>query len=288
MAKRPPSSPPPEAPQLSATQMRTRISRIQRVIGELQDFDPKTVQNRSDSRIKSLEVSIAQVLGDTFGYGTAEHTLYIAATSLDRAGTRMGGTPLPEVVEGLIKGKDRAIELLNRAIQSLKDKISDSEEAASSEPATVPAEFSKDIFIVHGRDDQAKAEVTLLIHRAGLNPVVLHEKPNSGRTIIEKFEKYGGSAGFAVVLLTPDDVGGPNRDNLQSRARQNVIGEMFWFAGKLGRQRICALKKGDVEIPTDAVNIVYTDMDAQGAWKVELIRELKTAGYEVDLNRALA
>src|SRR5499433_4198252 len=71
-------------------------------------------------------------------------------------------------------------------------------------------------------------EVAHLIERAGLNAVILHEKPNAGRTIIEKFEKHGGSAGFAVVLLTPNDVGGPNREQPRPRARQNVIGEMFW------------------------------------------------------------
>ena len=144
------------------------------------------------------------------------------------------------------------------------------------------------MFIVHGHDDPAKMEVAHLIERAGLNAVILHEKPNAGRTIIEKFEKHGGSAGFAVVLLTPDDVGGPNRGDLRPRARQNVIGEMFWFAGKLGRGRICALKKGDLEIPTDFAGIVYTDMDDRGTWKAKLLQELETAGYEVDWSKALA
>jgi predicted nucleotide-binding protein len=287
MAERPTS--PPQAPQRSATQMRTQISRIQRVIGELQDFDPKTVQERSDPRIKSLEVSIQQVLNDTFGYDGPERDLYRAAGHLDRAALIMGGTPLPKVVQGLIKGKDHAIALLNRAIQSLEDKIADVEDpAASQEPAVVPIEFSKDVFVVHGHDGPAKTVVTLLIERAGLNAVILHEQPNAGRTIIEKFEKYGGSAGFAVVLLTPDDVGGPGRENLRPRARQNVIGEMFWFAGKLGRERVCALKKGDIEMPSDFVGVGYTEMDDLGAWKTELLRELNAAGYEVDWQKALA
>jgi predicted nucleotide-binding protein len=288
MAKRPPPSP-PQAPQLSAPQMRTRISRIQRIIGELQKFDPKTVQARSDPGIKSLEVSIAQVLGGTFGYGTAEHDLYISATNLDRAGLQMGGTPLPEVIQGLIKGKERAIELLSRAIQSLEGKLADLGEAASQEPAVVPFEaVSQDVFIVHGRDNPAKTEVARLIERAGLNAVILHEQANEGRTIIEKFEKYGASAGFAVVLLTPDDIGGPDRENLRLRVRQNVIGEMFWFAGRLGRQRVCALKKGDVEMPSDIAGVGYTEMDDRGAWKTELLRELNAAGYEVDWGKALA
>jgi predicted nucleotide-binding protein len=148
--------------------------------------------------------------------------------------------------------------------------------------------LSKDVFIVHGQDSPAKIEVARLIERAGLNAVILHEQSNEGRTIIEKFEKHGGSAGFAVVLLTPDDVGGPDREHLQPRARQNVIGEMFWFAGKLGRQRVCALKKGDVEMPSDFAGVGYTKMDDRGAWKIDLLKELKAAGYEVDWGKALA
>jgi predicted nucleotide-binding protein len=281
------SSPPPQAPKPTAAQMRNAISRIERVIRELQDFDPTTVRDRSDPRIASLEASIKQVLTQAFS-DESDRRLYEAAGSLDRAGISYAAkTPLEEVVRGLTRGKEQAIELLNRAIQALKDKIAD-QETTSQEPATVSAEFSKDVFIVHGHDDTAKKEVAHLIERAGLNAVILHEQPNAGRTIIEKFEAHGGSAGFAVVLLTPDDVGGPDRENLRPRARQNVIGEMFWFAGKLGRQRVCALTKGDVEMPSDFAGVSYTKMDDRGAWKTELVRELNAAGYEVDWGKALA
>jgi predicted nucleotide-binding protein len=125
------------------------------------------------------------------------------------------------------------------------------------------------------------------LRRAGLNPIILHEQANGGKTIIEKFEKHAGVAGFAVVLLTSDDVGGPSADQLQSRARQNVIGEMFWFAGKLGRSHVCALRKGDVELPSDFAGVVYTPVDDRGAWKTDLLKELQAAGYS-DLNWGLA
>jgi len=98
--------------------------------------------------------------------------------------------------------------------------------------------MSRDIFIVHGHDAAAKNEVAHVINRAGLNAVVLHQQPNGGRTIIEKFEAHGVAAGFAVILLTPDDVGGKAPTQLRRRARHNVIGEMFWFAGTLGRSRV--------------------------------------------------
>jgi len=219
----------------------------------------------------------------------SERRLYEEAASLDRAGiSYVAKTPLGEVVRGLTRGKETAIELLNRAIQALEDKIADLGKAASQEPAVVSTELSKDVFIVHGHDDTAKTEVAHLIERAGLNAVILHEQANAGRTIIEKFEAHGGSAGFAVVLLTPDDVGGPDREHLQPRARQNVIGEMFWFAGKLGRQKVCALMKGEVEMPSDFAGVGYTEMDDAGAWKQELLKELDAAGYEVDWGKTLA
>jgi predicted nucleotide-binding protein len=131
--------------------------------------------------------------------------------------------------------------------------------------------------------------VARLVERAGLEAVILHEQINGGRTIIQKFEDHGSAAGFAIVIMTPDDVGGLDKDSLQPRARQNVIGEMFWFAGRLGRERVCALKKGAIEVPTDFAGVGYVDMDASGAWKKDVLRELEHAGYKnLDWQKALA
>jgi predicted nucleotide-binding protein len=143
------------------------------------------------------------------------------------------------------------------------------------------------VFVIHGHDEQAKIEVARFLDRAGLKPVILHEQANAGRTLIEKFEDHGGSAGFAIAILTPDDVGGPNAAELKPRARQNVIGGMFWFAGKLGRSRVCALKKGELEMPSDFAGVGFTEMDNRGAWKQDLLKELKKAGYEIDWAQAL-
>lgn len=145
---------------------------------------------------------------------------------------------------------------------------------------------SRQVFVVHGRDEAAKEAVSRLLERIGLHPIVLHEQPNAGRTIIEKIEDYSDAA-FAIVLLTPDDVGGiaKPRGDLRPRARQNVILELGFFLGKLGRHRVCALHTGDIEIPTDFQGVLYVPMDSAGAWRFLLTRELKEAGLEVDLNR---
>jgi predicted nucleotide-binding protein len=149
-------------------------------------------------------------------------------------------------------------------------------------------EFGSDIFIVHGHDEAAKEKVAGFIKALDLNPIILHEKPNKGRTIIEKFEDYANVC-FAVVLLTPDDVGASatNRDNLQNRARQNVVFELGFFLGKLGRERVCALYKGEVEIFSDYNGILFVPMDENDGWKLKLAKELKAAGISIDLGKTI-
>lgn len=121
-----------------------------------------------------------------------------------------------------------------------------------------------------------------------MEPVILHEQPNEGRAIIEKFEK-NADVDFAVVILTPDDMGYLHRRETEAkpRARQNVILELGFFIGTLGRARVCALCKGDVEIPSDYHGVVYVNMDEGQGWKIVLAREIKQAGIAVDLNRTI-
>ncbi|CAN7311730.1 nucleotide-binding protein [Bradyrhizobium sp. LjRoot220] len=290
MAKKPP--PAPQDIRLSPAEMRAGIARFHRRIKDVEAFEPEKVTDRRDPNIDALEASIAEALSQTFGHDTPTGRLYRPAATLDTAGINMNGTPHHKVIEGLVRGKARALVLLNQAIKSFEEQIADQIEQDGSAgqltlmeavPETTRQEPSRDIFIVHGHDVQFKNQVSDVLRRAGLNPVVLHEQPNGGRTIIEKFEKHGAAAGFAVVLLTPDDVGGPTPEQLQPRARQNVIGEMFWFAGKLGRSHVCALRKGEVEVPSDFAGVVYTAVDDRGAWKTDLLKELQAAGY-TDLN----
>jgi hypothetical protein len=101
----------------------------------------------------------------------------------------------------------------------------------ASEPAARKA------FIVHGRDDGAREAVARYVEKLGFEAIILHEQANQGRTIIEKIEAHR-DVGFAVVLLTPDDVGSIKGEALQPRARQNVLLELGYFVGRLGRSRV--------------------------------------------------
>jgi predicted nucleotide-binding protein len=144
---------------------------------------------------------------------------------------------------------------------------------------------SRDVFVVHGRDHTPLHHVARVLTQLGLNPVVLSEQPGRGETIIEKLQRHA-TAAFAVVLLTPDDIGylsGEERAP-RLRARQNVIFELGFFVGSLGRNRVCVLKKGDIELPSDWLGIVYMPLEDLG-WQLELARELRAAGFDIDLNK---
>lgn len=141
------------------------------------------------------------------------------------------------------------------------------------------------IFVVHGHDNALKDETCVFLTEIGFDPIVLHRKPDGGLTIIEKFEKYS-DVKFAIILLTPDDyafeVGELKKLDGQRkgefRARQNVIFELGFFIGKLGRQSVCCLYK-NVEIPTDILGMIYKKIDKNvEAIGYEIIKELKNAG----------
>jgi predicted nucleotide-binding protein len=151
-----------------------------------------------------------------------------------------------------------------------------------AKPRNAPLSSTK-VFIVHGHAGIEQAVARFLAH-LGLEPIILHEQTNQGRTIIEKFEHHS-DVGFAVVLLTPDDVGSAKGAQLQPRARQNVILELGYFIGFLGRERVCALKQGAVELPSDVFGVVWEDLDAHAAWTMKLAKELREAGYKIDLNK---
>jgi len=155
----------------------------------------------------------------------------------------------------------------------------------STETVLKPS-FSRKIFIVHGHDDGAREAVARFLERIGLEAVILHEQANQGRTIIEKVVAHS-DVGFAVVLLTPDDEGCAKGGKPEPRARQNVLLELGYFIGRLGRDKVCALKRGALEIPSDFAGVVWETMDGNGGWKQALARELEAAGHSIDWNKVM-
>lgn len=179
-----------------------------------------------------------------------------------------------------------------RRLESIVDRLElypESRPNTTSEPGRKARPLDNNrVFVVHGHDDAARETLARFLQRLGLDPVILHEKATGGRTIIEKLERYS-DVSFAVVLLTPDDLGAEKQEaaDLKPRARQNVIMELGFFLGTLGRHHVCALYKGPLDLPSDYIGVGYVHMDDGAGWKLELARELKEAGFAIDMNRAL-
>jgi predicted nucleotide-binding protein len=177
-----------------------------------------------------------------------------------------------------------------RRLTSLKDQLQlyGNDPATTDSRATVAHTLGTGVFIVHAHHEALKQQVARAVERlTGTEPVILHEQPDSGRTIIEKFESYAGEVGFAVVLLTGDDRGGSasGSSELQARARQNVVFELGYFIGQLGRARVTVLYEPGVELPSDMSGVLYTEADEAAAWKLKLAQEMKAASIPVDLNK---
>jgi predicted nucleotide-binding protein len=200
-----------------------------------------------------------------------------ASNSYDQHALRLGH------LQGLIaRAEAQVIEALPQA--------SNAPVAGALAQGFSPRHDSKKVFIVHGHDNEAKEGTARFLEKLGLQLIVLHEQPNFGRTIIEKFETYSGDIVFAVVLLTPDDFGGIESapETRKPRARQNVIMELGYFMGRLGRFRVCALHKGGVELPSDYQGVLYIELDPYGAWKTKLAKEFEHAKLPIDLTGLLS
>ncbi len=291
MATRKPPPPPAQA-NLTVDQMRKGIARLERLIGEIEAFDATKLTKRWGPEQTTLETTIEGTLTSVFGHETVEYRRYAQATKLDHGAVVMsfGMRACDEGHEArqyVSEGKVQAVQILRSAINWLHDEIGD---AAGNLPADVPAQasapLSQKIFIVHGHDEGARQTVARFIERIGFEAIILSEQANQGRTVIEKIEAHG-DVGFAVVLLTPDDIGGKDADSLRPRARQNVLLELGYFIGLLGRKHVCTLAKGDLEIPTDFAGVVWESLDEGGAWKAALARELKSTGYPIDWNKVM-
>lgn len=293
MASRRTPPPQPQSARLAPEKMRKGIVRLERLIPEIEGFDVAQLKKRFGPEQSALEKRIEGALDSVFGHDTVERNRYRDAQSLDHhsVSISLGGYAGPD--QGVLarqyveEGKRESVQLLREAIQWLKDELVDTEpEMPLAPPPQQQAPLSRKIFVVHGHDEAMLHEVARFVERIGFEPVILKEQASLGRTIIEKIEA-NSDVGFAIVLLSPDDVGGKVGAEQKPRARQNVLLELGYFMGILGRSRVCTLAAGGgMEIPTDFAGVVWQAYDAGGWWKTALAKELE-AHYEIDWNKVM-
>lgn len=291
MATRNKPAPVPESRKLSTDELRRAIDKVRRRTDELTSFDLSSFSERSTPASEALRTKINATLSDIFGEGTTEYHRYFV-TDLNTTPLIIGRQWYPnEYQAGAKKGFDKAIAKLGGLVEILEERLEDAGDARSdgTAPSMLQARpVGRRVFVVHGHDSAARLEVEAFLRKLKFEPVVLHDQPNGGRTIIEKLEKHTSDVDFAVILLTPDDEGRPLGENpLRPRARQNVVLELGLFYGLLGRGKVCALHKGDLELPSDFQGVLYTHLDPNGGWHISLAREMRAAGLDVDMNHVV-
>lgn len=236
-----------------------------------------------DPEYEEWETSVGVLLTELFG--PSGYLLRFRQLTIHRVSYFIGGGKQwnADPNESWQTGLKQATHILAEAIEEGELHVSPAPAVPRSGTLRGPRHTNK-VFVVHGHDEGAKESVARFLEKVGVEAVILHEKATEGRTLIEKLEHYS-SVDFAVILLTADDVGGAKgSDTLQARARQNVVLELGYFFGKLGRGHVCALYKGSLELPSDVIGVGYVPLDDAGGWRLSLGRELRAAGFTIDMN----
>ncbi|MGF7158407.1 putative nucleotide-binding protein [Rhodoligotrophos appendicifer] len=248
-------------------------------------FDPEKISRTNPwAEVQALSAYIDDGLAQVFGQDTPEFLRYRAATDFLWQTNVNFPTPHEEIVSSLNECKEQSLRLLYAAMESVSDRIITA--PADNTSASEQTMRSRKVFIVHGHDGHPREAVARLLERLHFQAIILMEQANQGSTIIEKIERYK-DVGFAVVLLTPDDFGGKVGFNPASRPRQNVLLELGYFLGRLGRPLVFTLKAGEMDLPSDFAGVVWEDFDAGGGWKAKLCRELEAAGFDIDWKIAM-
>jgi predicted nucleotide-binding protein len=252
-----------------------------------QEFLKKVAAERVNLRSVLLQPDIETLRGEFYTWDEYNEQLLRSRFSTEKVANSyrlfgFGGGP--DGVQEKFAWLERDINRQLRKLGSIRQQLAlyKSVEISAIQDGSVSPHLGDKIFIVHGHDGDTKLQVAEFLESiTGERPVILHEQADSGRTVIEKFEAHASEAGFAIILLTADDLGkAKGSGELNPRARQNVVLEFGYFMGKLGRGRVAALYEAGVELPSDVSGVLYKSL--AGNWHTELIRELKAANINVD------
>jgi predicted nucleotide-binding protein len=269
--------------------LRRRIADIDNLLSRYMNL---IINSENPPELNALSVSIERTIANVFGENTGDFNRFKGASDL-KASFSIYTKNYPMAIHIGSSIKNNLISsrlLLLEAIKALEEEMADVDHLGANGPIHEPEALSvlaiPKVFIVHGHDESVRETVARFLGQIGVEPVILHEQPNKGRTIITKFSEEAAGVAFAIVLISPDDMGGKKGADARPRARQNVVFELGFFIGALGPHRVAALVKGDVEKPSDFDGVVYISLD-RGHWKIDLAKELKAAGFEIDLNKVI-
>lgn len=173
-----------------------------------------------------------------------------------------------------------SVENILATIRAASTRLARNPELLERKKAEENLRQRENVFIIHGRDEAKWRELKdILKSEFRLNPIVLGEQPDAGcKTVIEKFEHYASTCSYAVAVFTPDDEVSAGDDSYL-QARPNVIYELGWFCGRLGRSGAMLLLKEGTSLFSDFGGIIQKRFRNNVSEKiVEIRRDLIAAG----------
>jgi predicted nucleotide-binding protein len=261
--------------------------------GKSEAFEPEVARLRR--LVSAWNINNQTWLDEYLGGSAAEEYRPVPALTQTRLGraVRAAASLFPQSSQIQFDIMRSDVEHQIETLESIRERLPMWDRSASKDTGPVKSGESDTrhpadapVFVVHGSDTlRAESVARFVENTTGRQAIILREMPNRGKTLIEKFEQNAKPASYAIVLLTADDEGSRRGGEHQFRARQNVVFEMGYFFGRLGRERLTALIDPGVEKPSDVDGIAYIPFDEAGAWKAQLFRELSSAGFNIDLSR---
>ena len=251
---------------------------------QIDSEDELEITGKEANNWSRYNIDLLIKLFDNFSLEVEYENFHYSKLTFDEMdGMSAMGWDIPDLSALVVEYKSDMVSSI-KSLEGIRDRLE-----LFGEPDPPERAFGNQIFIVHGHDEAAKHKIARFITDLDLNATILDEQPSKGQTIIDKFEEHADEAGFAIVLLTADDLGESKDkiDQLKPRARQNVILELGYFFCGLGRDRVRILYEEGIELPSDIYGISYVLMDEHGAWKMKLAQEMASVGITVDMNKLL-
>lgn len=155
-------------------------------------------------------------------------------------------------------------------------------------PTPAPASTAtggRRVAIVSAQDDAASQAVAAFVEQLGLEPVTPSPPVVSDdTTFLDRLEGVRG-ADYAIVLLPAADLG-PASD--ATGIKPETLMEIGFLFGALSKRKVCFLVSGKAALAPELDGLVLMHArDEADLWRLLVAREMRKAGLEVDMNKAL-
>lgn len=256
----------------------------EQIIGELQRYERELagilgrfrstssgihIGDGDDPMFRQYVRELIDLLNDALGRNSYSAQI---AEEANQGVSNMYGSPSYKSVENILSVVRAALTRLNRNPDLL-----------TRRKAAQNLRHRENVFIIHGRNEAKWRELKDIVKsQFRLNPIVLMEEPEIGsETVIEKFERHAETCSYAIALFTPDDeVTSGGETYLQ--ARPNVIYELGWFCGRLGRPGVMLLLQTGTTLFSDFGGIIRKEFSKNISEKTAEIRASLVAAGIID------